>query len=269
MAIVESFKDFISRLQTDIAFTVVFVLSIVAFAFFYFYIIRFLFNKNASAIVYVFTTCMVVLGFVVLFSKNLQNSLFLLVPLILIILVCVLFPTEIKRLVWARRKLADLKSSGDENDVNDESVQNCIEEMITALQNMSKNNVGAIVVLSNGNVPAQVIESGVRLESDVSSELIESVFFPKTPLHDGAMIVDGTRIVAAGCFLPLTQNMDNVPKDLGTRHRAGLGITETIDVVSIIVSEETGIISVAKAGKLIRYADYETLKDTLRKYYWQ
>jgi diadenylate cyclase len=83
------------------------------------------------------------------------------------------------------------------------------------------------------------------------------------------MIINGTKIVAAGCFLPLSQNVDNIPKDLGTRHRAGLGITETIDVVSIIVSEETGIISIAKAGKMTRYADFEALRKTLTRYFWQ
>jgi diadenylate cyclase len=129
--------------------------------------------------------------------------------------------------------------------------------------------VGAIIVLSTGNVPGQILDSGVRLDSDVSSELIESVFFPKTPLHDGAMIVNGTKIVAAGCFLPLSQNVDKIPKDLGTRHRAGLGVTETLDVASLIVSEETGIISIARAGQITRYADTEMLKKTLQRYFWQ
>ena len=129
--------------------------------------------------------------------------------------------------------------------------------------------MGAIIVLANGNIPNPILESGVRLDSDISSELIESVFFPKTPLHDGAMIINGTKIVSAGCFLPLSQNVDNIPKDLGTRHRAGIGVTETIDVVTFIVSEETGIISVAKEGKITRYADVEILKKTLASYYWQ
>lgn len=133
---------------------------------------------------------------------------------------------------------------------------------------MSKNNVGAIIILSNGNIPKQIKDSGVTVDSDISSELIESIFFPKTPLHDGAMIIEGSKIVAAGCFLPLSQNMDSLPKDLGTRHRAGIGITENIDVISLIVSEETGIISVASAGKITRYADINKLKDVLGNYYW-
>ena len=133
---------------------------------------------------------------------------------------------------------------------------------------MSKNDIGALIVLSNGNVPNQILDSGVRLNCDISSQLIESVFFPKTPLHDGALIINGTKIVAAGCFLPLTQK-ENLPKELGSRHRAGIGITETIDVTSLIVSEETGIISTVKAGKITRYADTEMLKNALSKFYWQ
>ena len=133
---------------------------------------------------------------------------------------------------------------------------------------MSKKDVGAIIILSKGNVSSQILDSGTMINSDISSELIESIFFPKTPLHDGAMIIDGTKIVAAGCFLPLTQN-ENIPKDLGTRHRAGIGITETADVTALIVSEETGIISTVYGGKLSRYADTETLKKILSKFYWQ
>ena len=165
-------------------------------------------------------------------------------------------------------KLVDVKHN-ETGAMDQEKIHNCISEIIKALQNMSKNDIGAIIVLSSGNVPSQIIDSGVRLDSDISSALIESVFFPKTPLHDGAMIINDTKIVAAGCFLPLSQNVDNIPKDLGTRHRAGIGITETMDVMSIVVSEETGVISIARGGKITRYADTEMLKNVLSQYYWQ
>ena len=181
----------------------------------------------------------------------------------------VLYSVEIRRLIWNRKnsRMVDVKHDG--LSIDEERAKICINEIIKALQNMSKNDVGAIIVLSTGNVPGQILDSGVKIDSDISSELIESVFFPKTPLHDGAMIVNGTRIVAAGCFLPLSQNVDKIPKDLGTRHRAGLGVTETLDVVSLIVSEETGIISIARAGQITRYADTEMLKKTLQRYFWQ
>ena len=134
---------------------------------------------------------------------------------------------------------------------------------------MSKKDIGAIIVLSNNNIPSQILDSGVKLNADISSELLESVFFPKSPLHDGAVIISGTKITAAGCFLPLSQN-ENIPKDLGTRHRAGIGITENFDVTALIVSEETGIISlVSTGGKITRYANTEKLMQTLSRFYWQ
>ena len=133
---------------------------------------------------------------------------------------------------------------------------------------MSKNDVGAIIILANGNMPKTIIDSGVIIDSEISSALIESIFFPKTPLHDGAMVINGSKVHAAGCFLPLSQEV-NLPKELGTRHRAGIGITETISVTSLIVSEETGIISIAQGGKIKRYVDSEMLRQALKEYYWQ
>ena len=143
-----------------------------------------------------------------------------------------------------------------------------INEIIKALQTMSKNDIGAILVLSNTKIPDNIISSGVKLNADISSALIESVFFPKTPLHDGALILQNDKILSAGCFLPLSQEV-NLPKELGTRHRAGIGITEMINVTAIIVSEETGIISIAQGGKITRYADSEMLRKVLKEFYWQ
>ena len=232
--------------------------------------IKFLFDNDSSALVMLFVFVMIIAGAILTFIPNINTAIYLLVPVLFIIAILILYSVEIKRILWARRntKMLDAKH-GEGISYDEDKVQRCIVEIIKALQNMSKNDVGAILVLSTGSFPTQILDSGVRLDSDISSELIESVFFPKTPLHDGAMIISGTKITAAGCFLPLSQNIENIPKDLGTRHRAGIGVTETIDVMSIIVSEETGIISIARAGKITRYADTEALKKTLAKYYWQ
>ena len=150
---------------------------------------------------------------------------------------------------------------------SNEDVEKTIADIIKALQNMSKNNVGGLVVLSRNNLPRQVLQSGVMVDAEISSQLIEGIFFPKAPLHDGALIIRGHKIQAAGCFLPLTQKT-NYPKDFGTRHRAGIGITEVANVISIVISEETGIISVIKQGNVQRYADYDMLKAVLKDYYW-
>ena len=246
------------------------IVSVVVFAVLYYYLIKFLIDNNSGALVSLFVFAMLIAAAILTFIVNINSAIYLIIPAMFIIATIILYSVEIKRLLWSRRnmKLTDVKH-GDGISYDEENIQNCITEIIKALQNMSKNDVGAIIVLSTGNVPPQILDSGVRLDSDISSALIESVFFPNTPLHDGAMIISGTKIVAAGCFLPLSQNIDKIPKDLGTRHRAGIGVTETIDVMSFIVSEETGIISVARAGQITRYADTEILKRTLGRYYWQ
>lgn len=267
MEFVQKILDFGHRIATESSFLIAVLVGVIAFTALYYFLFRFL-NKNKSNFLStIFILCLFIIAGVFLLC-NITGILFILVPAIFVLLVISLYSVEIKRAIWARKKLKFSDQNGG-NLYDKESIERCINEIIKALQDMSKNDVGAIIVLSSGNVPDQVLNSGVKLDSEVSSELIESVFFPKTPLHDGAMIINGSKIVAAGCFLPLAQNMEKIPKDLGTRHRAGLGITETIDVVSLIVSEETGIISIAKAGNLTRYADTEMLRKTLNKYYWK
>ena len=256
-------NNFISVPEMTIAMSV----SIIVFSVLYFYIIKFLLDNKAEPLLALFVFVMVIGAGILSFAEQINTAIFLVIPTIFIIAIMILYSVEIKRIILARKSsTVDVKHR---DSYDEDRVKKCVAEIIKALQNMSKNDVGAIIVLSTGNVPTQILDSGVKIDSDISSELIESVFFPKTPLHDGAMIINGTKIVSAGCFLPLSQNVDNIPKDLGSRHRAGIGVTETIDVISLIVSEETGIISIARGGKIIRYADYEALKKTLTKYYWQ
>ena len=191
--------------------------------------------------------------------------------LILSAFMLIMFNVEIKKSLWDshidKEKLGEIVSMKD-SVAGTDSAERCIGDIIRALQNMPKNNVGALIILSKGNLPKQVLQSGVRMDADISTQLIEGVFFPKAPLHDGAMILKGHKIQAAGCFLPLTQKT-NYPKDFGTRHRAGIGITEVANVVSLVVSEETGIISIIRQGNVQRYADYDMLLSALRDYYWQ
>lgn len=258
-------KGFFSSSEMIVAF----IVSVLFFTIVYYYFMKFLFDNNSGALVLIFIASMLIFAILVMIVSSMDSSIFMLVPLTFLVVTIILYSVEIKRIIWAKTNLKNEVKHSEHLSYDNEKIARCINEIIKALQNMSKNDIGAILILSNGNVPTQIIDSGIRLESDISSELIESVFFPKTPLHDGAMIINDMKIEAAGCFLPLSQNLDRIPKGLGTRHRAGIGVTETIDVVSIIVSEETGIISVAKAGKITRYADTEMLKKTLSKYYWQ
>ncbi len=137
-----------------------------------------------------------------------------------------------------------------------------INELVRSVQSLSKNKYGALIVIENETGLLDYINTGVILDGHVSAELLVNIFVPNTPLHDGAVIIRGDRIAAAGCFLPLTDS-PYLSKQLGTRHRAALGITENSDCVVIIVSEETGTISVAYEGELTRYLDEKNLKEML------
>lgn len=128
-----------------------------------------------------------------------------------------------------------------------------------ACVHMSGQKTGALIVLQLQTQLGDIINTGTVLNADVSSEILENLFFHNSPLHDGAVIVAGNKILAAGCVLPLSKN-DLLSKELGTRHRAGVGITETCDALSIIVSEENGAISVAEGGMLKRHLNAETLQ---------
>ena len=269
MELAERIAQIWKSFTTDPEVTVAIVVTIAVFAVLYYYLLKFLHDNDSGSFMILFIFSMIIGAGILTFIPKINGAIYLLIPALFVIATLVLYSVEIRRLIWNRKnsRMVDVKHDG--LSIDEERAKICINEIIKALQNMSKNDVGAIIVLSTGNVPGQILDSGVKIDSDISSELIESVFFPKTPLHDGAMIVNGTRIVAAGCFLPLSQNVDKIPKDLGTRHRAGLGVTETLDVVSLIVSEETGIISIARAGQITRYADTEMLKKTLQRYFWQ
>lgn len=246
-------------------------LTILALFVLFYYTISVLQRNNAKWLIFVFAAYVLVTGYIFagIEKTAAERYAYLIVPALFIVAETSLFATEIKRDIWETfsKKSVEIRHI-EKGSPKQNTADTCIEEIIKALQNMSKNDVGAIIILANGNLPRAIIESGVVVDSDISSALIESIFFPKTPLHDGAMIINGTKILASGCFLPLSQET-NIPKELGTRHRAGIGITETINVTALIVSEETGIISIAQGGKIKRYADSEMLRQTLKEYYWQ
>ncbi|MDR3051268.1 MAG: diadenylate cyclase CdaA [Oscillospiraceae bacterium] len=141
-----------------------------------------------------------------------------------------------------------------------------IDELVQALVNLSKRRVGALVVIEQHTRLKEVCDTGTLVDARVSQPLIENIFEPNTPLHDGAVILHGDRVVAAACVLRLSEG-SGISRELGTRHRAALGVSETTDAVVLIVSEETGIISVARGGKLTRHMDTRSLTLLLRDVY--
>ena len=151
--------------------------------------------------------------------------------------------------------------------LNEEALEKLIDQLVRAAKILSQNSIGALIMLERETGVNDYIETGTKIDGFVSAEFLVNIFIPKSPLHDGAVIIRGDRIAAAGCFLPLSEN-PNLSKELGTRHRAALGLTEQSDSIGIIVSEETGVISVAEEGRLTRYLDENTLKEILNKRLW-
>ncbi|MEG2419919.1 MAG: diadenylate cyclase CdaA [Oscillospiraceae bacterium] len=142
-------------------------------------------------------------------------------------------------------------------------IENAITQTVAAYTALSKDKVGALMVFERKNFLDDAIRTGTKVDATVSAELLKNLFWNKAPLHDGAVIVRGGRIAGAGCMLPLSGNV-NLSRDLGMRHRAGIGVSEHSDAVVAIVSEETGSISVAVGGMLKRHLAPETLERLLR-----
>lgn len=143
-----------------------------------------------------------------------------------------------------------------------------LDELFKAIPVLVKKRIGALIVLERETGLKDIMETGIKIEGIVTAELLINIFMPRSPLHDGAVIIRDNVLAAAGCFLPLTEN-PNLSKELGTRHRAAIGITEVSDAVTIIISEETGVISLAHNGRLTRYLDEKTLRSTLLNFYFK
>ncbi|MCR5523086.1 MAG: diadenylate cyclase CdaA [Clostridia bacterium] len=177
----------------------------------------------------------------------------------IIILVIVIFQPEIRQLVErlgkSRVSVSSILRRG-YDDVQNEEIKKGIIEICKAVQRMSENKTGALIVFERENLLNDIVSTGTKLDAEISHELIGNIFFPNSPLHDGAVLIRDARVTAAGCVLPLTDNNDDVSSDLGTRHRAAIGMSEVSDSIVIVVSEETGGISVASGGKLkMKYSE--------------
>lgn len=145
-----------------------------------------------------------------------------------------------------------------------EDIEKLADSLARTCRLFSESRTGALIVIERDVGLEEYVESGVRLEAVLSGELLLNIFTPKTPLHDGAVIVRGDRVIAAGCFLPLSDN-PYLSTKLGTRHRAGLGISEQSDALVIIVSEESGAVSIARSGKLDRGLSEDAVRERVKK----
>lgn len=167
----------------------------------------------------------------------------------------IVFQPELRRSLEqvGRTRFSSLQLFGGNVDVDDVNFRwrRAINDIGDAATFLSKRRIGALIVLERQSMLGEIIKTGTVIDAAPSSELLGNIFFPNSPLHDGALIIRDGRLVAAGCYLPLSDNF-TISKEMGTRHRAGLGMSESSDAIVVIVSEETGVITVAKNGKLLR-----------------
>ena len=180
------------------------------------------------------------------------------------VMLIVLFQPEIRRILEELGNNSILEAASRRKDAD--SADAVVEEMVLALTRMAHRRVGALIVIENKTRLDEVIATGTRVDGLVSQPLLENIFEPNTPLHDGAVVIRGDRVVAAACLLRLSDST-GVGRDLGTRHRAGLGVSEVSDATVFIVSEETGIISRASGGRLVRHLDEGSLRKILHELY--
>ena len=176
-----------------------------------------------------------------------------------IIVLVILFQPELRRFLdqLGRTKLSKQVFSTQRRQRAQHSDQ-VVGEIVKALTNMARKRIGALIVIERQTDLSDIAESGTRVDAEITDPLIENIFEPNTPLHDGAVIIRNERILAAACILKLSDDY-SISRELGTRHRAAIGMTESTDAVTLIVSEETGIISMAREGRLTRYLDTKSL----------
>lgn len=180
----------------------------------------------------------------------------------------IVFQPELRKALeeLGQKKIVSSILPFDENkDKNIRFTDRTVNELVRATTELAKAKTGALIIMEKDIVLTEYERTGITIDSAISSQLLINIFEHNTPLHDGAVIVRGDRIVAATCYLPLSDNM-GLSKDLGTRHRAGVGISEVSDSLTVIVSEETGMISVALGGKLMRNIDGDLLRKKLKDF---
>ena len=192
---------------------------------------------------------------------NFAADLLLLVCIVGSVATIVVYQNDFKNLFL---RLSQFHKKAPIVEITDEEIRNSVNSIVTACQTMAKSRTGALIVIVKDKIDQYILDSGIRLDAVVSAPLLESIFNPRCPMHDGAVIIKDNKILTAGSFLPLSKS-DSISKDLGTRHRAGIGVTEAegSDIISIIISEENGIISTATNGVLRRYLTPERLYDLL------
>lgn len=237
----------------------VFLLLLVTALFF----VVFYYAKKRNLGVFTVLVCITLAVLVVLAFFDIPNfTIYVLLALGTVIVSCLmLFEQDFRRDMFRRARKRRIKEQ-DGEELGREELQSSVEEIIKACQRLSKTDTGALILIAD-TISDSILDSGTTINAKISADLLRTLFFPKTPLHDGAVVIMNNKVVTAGCYLPLTQE-DIYPREFGTRHRAAIGVSEAFPgLTAIVVSEETGIISAMHDRKVKRYLDAEQLREIL------
>lgn len=256
-------KEFFGNITSGIGINDIIDILVVAFVFYK--VIGFIKQSRAEQLVKGLLILLVIAGFSDLFNLYTLNWILKSSLAVGVIALVVVFQPELRRGLESLGRSKILKTTFTQLDKD--QAQSITKEFVEAVQYLADTKTGALIVIERQTALSDICETGTRVDAKISTELLGNIFYEGAPLHDGAIIIRGNRIHSAGCVLPLTQN-SSLPTELGTRHRAGIGITENSDAISIIVSEETGIISSANDGKLTRYLDGKALEKILLEIYF-
>ncbi len=240
------------------------IIEVCILAFLIYHVVKWVKNTRAWSLVKGLVVVMIFWLVAVVFNLNVILWIIKNTINVGIIAIIIVFQPEFRKALeqLGQKNLVRSFITFDDSDKNEKFSDHTLNEIVRATFELARTKTGALIVMEDNTTLSDYESTGIYIDSLISSELLINIFEHNTPLHDGAVILRGNRVVAATCYLPLSDNMQ-LSKDLGTRHRAGIGISEVTDSLTIIVSEETGKVSIAKGGKLIRNVDGDYLKAKL------
>ena len=241
-------------------FELIDALDILFVSFVIYYVVKFIRDRRASKLAVGVFLILVVLLFSEMMGMRAMNFILSNIVQVGLIALIIVFQPELRS---ALEKVGDSPFKSLKNTVTPKDKEHAKAEGIAnicqAASELSREYTGALIIIERNTPLGDIIKTGTVINADICVSMLKNIFFNKAPLHDGAVIIRNNRIYAAGCFLPMSTN-DDIIKDLGTRHRSAIGMSENSDAVVIVVSEETGTISIALNGELRRNYDYNTLK---------
>ena len=260
-AVINFFKEFSSMLPT---IKVMDIVDILVVAFLIYKVIMMVRSTSAARIAKSVLIILILAGVTQLLNMYLLNYILDKILEIGLVALIVVFQPELRRMLekLGSKNVREILSVKEEQ----REIDRVIEQTVQACEIMSRERVGVLLVFERETPLDEYFKTGTIVDAQLSEQLLRNLFFKNSPLHDGAVIVRGSRVAAAGCVMPLTENT-HLPSDIGTRHRAGLGVSEISDAKVFIVSEETGIISMAEGGRLVRHLDEASLRQILHGIY--